>query len=128
MTGGNLYFRIKDNGATVLRIVLDEQKRRTNLKPVAQVNLRSGDIRKLGDKALSDDEQKEIAAWIDHRRDVLAGRPAEDLNRLVEQLGQATGWIKSVPQEDFDALADPLLWALHDLRSALIRRQSEPGD
>ena len=48
----DLYFRIKDNGATVFRINDETRQRRLDLQPVAEANVRNGDIKLRKDVAL----------------------------------------------------------------------------
>lgn len=119
----NLYFRIRDNGAQVFRVVQEARDRRMTLDPLATVVLRSGEIRVQGERVLTDEESSEIAAWMEERRETLQRREIDDMRRTMESMQAAAQWIQSRAKDDaIREVADDLLMALHDLRSATVRR------
>ncbi len=121
----SLYFRAKDNGATVFRIVADPVKKRTDLVQVANANLRNGEIKVQKDTELTNDETAQINAWLDSRKQVLSDRERQDMEMLCDQLGRAAQWVKSsATAHDIDDLSERLLWGMQDLRQSLIRRKS----
>lgn len=126
MKHGALYFRIKDNGALVCRITEDAGRSRTDLVPVATAVLRTGDIRLHGDETLTAEETAEVTAWMAARQTQLAERKRAQVQDLAEDLGRAAHWIKTeATAEDIDAMGDALLWSMHDLRSAIVRRKAD---
>lgn len=125
----NLYFRIKDNGATVFRINDETRQRRLDLQPVAEANVRNGDIKLRKGVTLLDDERAEINAWLETRRAVLKTREIEQAQRTIEHLNAAANWISGKPDVDAaDAMSDDLLMAMHDLRAAIVRFKSKQLD
>jgi len=125
----NLYFRIKDNGATVFRINDETRRRRLDLQPVAKANVRNGDIKLRKDVTLSDAELSEIKAWLDARSTELQGREIEQARLTIEQLNTTANWISSKPDEALaDAISEDLLMAMHDLRTAIVRFKSKMLD
>lgn len=68
------YFRIRENDAAVFRISTDNRQRRIEMEEIAIVNIRNGNIRPHGERALSDDETAIIEEWGIARRAVLAER------------------------------------------------------
>ena len=125
----NLYFRIKDNGATVFRINDETRQRRLDLQPVAEANVRNGDIKLRKDVTLSDAELSEIKAWLDARSTELQGREIEQARLTIEQLNTTANWISSKPDEALaDAISEDLLMAMHDLRTAIVRFKSKMLD
>ena len=125
----NLYFRIKDNGATVFRINDETRQRRLDLQPVAEANVRNGDIKLRKDVTLSDAELSEIKAWLDARSTELQGREIEQARLTIEQLNTTANWISSKPDEAVaDAISEDLLMAMHDLRTAIVRFKSKMLD
>lgn len=125
----SLYFRIKDNGATVYRINDEVRQRRLDLQPVAEANVRNGDIKLRKDVTLSEDERAEVAAWLDARREVLAAREIEQARRTIEHLNRTANWISGKPDEEAaEALSEDLLMAMHDLRAAIVRFKSKMLD
>ena len=67
------YFRIRENGAAVFRISTDNRQRRIEMEEIAIVNIRNGNIRPHGERALSDDDETAIIEeWSIARRAVLA--------------------------------------------------------
>ena len=125
----DLYFRIKDNGATVFRINDETRQRRLDLQPVAKANVRNGDIKLRKDVTLSDAELSEIKAWLDARSTELQGREIEQARLTIEQLNTTANWISSKPDEALaDAISEDLLMAMHDLRTAIVRFKSKMLD
>ena len=125
----DLYFRIKDDGATVFRINDETRQRRLDLQPVAEANVRNGDIKLRKDVTLSDAELSEIKAWLDARSTELQGREIEQARLTIEQLNTTANWISSKPDEAVaDAISEDLLMAMHDLRTAIVRFKSKMLD
>ncbi len=125
----NLFFRIKDNGATVFRVENEARQRRMDFQPIAEANTRNGDIKPRKDAGITDDERETIEAWIATRRSVLLAREASDAQMTLERINAAAGWYSSKPDPaTADAIADEMLLALHDLRSAIVRFKSKAMD
>lgn len=121
----DLYFRIKNNGATVFRINDDARQRRLDLQPVAEANVRNGDIKLRKDVELSGAEQAEIKAWLDARGSALQTREIEQARLTIEHLNATANWISSKPDEAAaDEMSEDLLMAMHDLRAAIVRFKS----
>lgn len=117
-----LYFRIKDNGATVFRREEDERLRRLDLSPIAEANVRNGAIKPRKDTAISPAETAEIEAWLAARREVLAAREANAALAAIEAMNAAANWYSGQPDGKAAAsAADDVLIAIHDLRSAIVR-------
>ena len=57
------YFRIPENGAAVFHISTDNRQRRIEMEEIAIVNIRNGNIRPHGERALSPDEFDMIEQW-----------------------------------------------------------------
>ncbi len=115
----DLYFRIKDNGATVFRINDDARQRRLDLQPVAEANVRNGDIKLRKDVELSEAERAEVEAWLIARRKKVQAREIEQARLTIEHLNATANWISSKPDEAAaDEMSEGLLMAMHDLRAA----------
>lgn len=124
-----LYFRIKDNGATVFRINDEARQRRLDLQPVAEANARNGDIKLRKDVTLTGDERAEIAAWLNARREALAAREIEQARLTIEHLNATANWVSGKPDEQAaEAVSEDLLMAMHDLRAAIVRFKSRMLD
>ena len=122
----DLYFRIKDNGATVFRINDDARQRRLDLQPIAEANVRNGDIKLRKDVELSAAERAEITAWLDARRETLKAREIAEARLTVEHLNATANWISGKPDEAAaEEMSDALLMAMHDLRAAIVRFKSK---
>jgi len=122
----DLYFRVRENGATVFRIDPEHRARRIDLEHIATVNLRSGEVRAQGDRVLSPDDTAAIRNWMTERAELLARRDMDDIFRSIETLNLAAQWAQTrASDEQLDAVTDALLLAMHDLRSVLVRKQSE---
>ena len=64
-----LYFRLRDGGASVFRMVDDARNGRLDMEQVATINLRSGEARLGKGKTLSESEQATVDDWIADRRE-----------------------------------------------------------
>jgi hypothetical protein len=120
------YFRIRDNGAVVFRIDTENRQRRIDMEEIATVNVKNGNIKPHGDRALSETEAAMIADWLAARVAVLAARDIDDILRAVDQMNLTTQWVQTKATDaQLDAVTDALLLAMHDLRTVLVRRKSD---
>ena len=121
-----LYFRIKDNGASVFRLVEDPARQRLDLKPIAEANHRNGAVKPRPNEVLTSEESAEIEAWLADRRDTLARRENAAADRAVEAMNAAAHWLSGKPDlAAADASTEQLLLAMHDLRGAIVRYKAE---
>lgn len=122
----NLYFRVKENGATVFRVTAETRQNRLDMTQVATVNIRNGDIKVQNNKDISDTERTEIEAWIETRRAVLDARHMDDVHRTVDFLNHTAQWVQSRATDDqLEEITDILLLTMHDLRSLLVRKKAD---
>jgi hypothetical protein len=120
------YFRIRENGAAVYRLGLDPRDQRIEMDQIAVVNARSGEVKPHGGRELSEADRVAIADWLDARRAALARREADEIARTVEVLNLAAHWAQSrATEEELEALTGPLLLAMHDLRTVLVRKKAD---
>ncbi len=121
-----LYFRIRENGAAVFRVDAENRQGRLNLDPLAFANVRSGEIRVQGSRALSEAERAAIKAWIAGRRETLRARDKAGTAAAVEAINAAAHWAQTKASDaEIEEVAADLLMAMHDLRTVLVRRQAE---
>lgn len=128
MTGElpEFYFRIRENGAAVFRVDTENRHRRIELQEIAVVNIRNGQIKRHGERALSAAEVQAIQNWIKARQARLAAREADDLHRTIEQLNLTAQWVQSRAEDtDLEEITDALLMAMHDLRAVLVKRRAD---
>lgn len=120
------YFRIRDNGAAVFRVDTENRQRRIEMEQIAVVNVRNGEIKPQGDRKLTPDDLREIEAWMAKRIATLAARDVDDILRTVDHLNLTTHWVQAKATEaQLDEVTDPLLLAMHDLRTVLVRKKAE---
>lgn len=120
------YFRHRDNGASVFRIAPENRLRRVELVEIAFVNVKNGNIRAHGGAVLTPEDHAAIAAWLSERRAELAQRDCADAVRLADALNATAHWVQSRATEaEAEAVTDRLLYAMQDLREALVRRRAE---
>ncbi len=123
------YFRIRDNGAVVFRVEQESRQRRLELVEIATVNVKNGNIKPHGEVELTEGDRAEIAAWLEARRALQAERDVDDILRTVDHLNMTAQWVQTRASDDeVDRVLDPLLMAMHDLRSVLIRRRADRLD
>lgn len=120
------YFRIRDNGAAVFRVDTENRQRRIEMEQIAVVNVKNGEIKAQGDRKLTAGDLREIEAWMAKRVATLAARDVDDILRTVDHLNLTTHWVQSKASDaQLDEVTDPLLLAMHDLRSVLVRKKAE---
>ena len=120
------YFRIRDNGAVVFKVDGENRQRRLDMEEIAVVNIKNGTIKPHGDRALSPAETCAIEDWIAARNELLTSREIDDILRTVDHLNLTTQWAQTRADEaQIEQVASHLLMAMHDLRTVLVRRQSE---
>lgn len=126
MTLPGLYFRIRENGALVFRVDAENRHGRLELEPLAFANVRNGEIRAQGGREITEAETGAITAWIAERARVLAEREGAQAARAVEEINAAAHWAQTRASDaEIEAAAADLLMAMHDLRSVIVRRQSD---
>lgn len=122
----DFYFRVRDNGATVFRVDTENRQRRIEMNEIAVVNIRNGQIRPHGERALSDEEIEVIKDWMEERQQVLSTRDIDDIYRAIDYLNLTTHWAQTRAEEDqLEEVTDALLLAMHDLRSVLVRKKAD---
>ena len=120
------YFRVRENGAAVFRVDTENRQRRIEMDQIAVVNVRNGDIKPQGGRALSDRDLAEIRNWMERRVRTLAERDVDDIHRAVDYLNLTTQWAQSrATPAQLEDVTDALLMAMHDLRSTLVRKKAE---
>ncbi|SDK15203.1 hypothetical protein [Aliiruegeria lutimaris] len=120
------YFRVRENGAAVFRVDTDNRQRRIEMDQIAVLNIRNGEIRAQGTRELSDQERAAIESWMEERRALLEQRDMDDIHRAVDYLNITTQWVQSkASPEQLEEITDPLLMAMHDLRTVLVRKKAE---
>lgn len=127
--GGDLpdyYFRVRENGAAVYRVNVENRQRRIELDQIAVANTRNGEIKAHGDRTLSAEDMAAIRAWMEARTAALARRDIDDIHRAVDHLNLTAHWAQTrATDTQLEEVTDALLLAMHDLRSVLVRRKAE---
>ncbi|MEM7240956.1 MAG: hypothetical protein AAF429_02125 [Pseudomonadota bacterium] len=125
-TPDGLYFRTRDNGAAVFRVDTQSQQHRLDVSQIATINISKGEFRGQGDAPPTKEEEVEIKDWIEKRQAVLAERQIDDIHRAIDMMNATAQWVQSkATNEDIDKFAQPLLLAMNDLRTVLVRNLSD---
>lgn len=120
------FFRTRDNGAFVFRVDAENRQRRIDMDQIATVNIRNGEVKPQGDRALTDADMKAIREWMDERQKLLNKREVEDILRTVDHLNQTAHWAQTrATDNQLERVTDALLLAMHDLRGVLVRRKAD---
>lgn len=120
------HFRIRENGALVFRINQANRKRRIEMQQIAVANTKRGDFKPVRDHVLTDHDKAAIQNWLSNRQERLHNRKYQDAEDLVDRLSEAAQWAQTEAAEaQLDALTDRLIFAMHDLRSVLIRKKGQ---
>jgi hypothetical protein len=120
------FFRIRENGAAVYRLGTGPRDRRIEMDQIAVVNTRNGEVKPHGTRALTAADEAAIADWLAARRETLARRETDEIARTIETLNLAAHWAQTrATEEELEALTGPLLLAMHDLRTVLVRKKAD---
>ncbi|WP_022702737.1 hypothetical protein [Pseudorhodobacter ferrugineus] len=120
------YFRIRENGALVFRVDTENRQRRIEMDQIATINIRNGEVKPHGDRALTAEDLAEIQGWIAHRSHQLAEREVDDILRAVDHMNLTAQWVQTrANEEQLDQVTDTLLLAMHDLRTVLVRKKAD---
>ena len=120
------YFRIRDNGAAVFRVDVEDRHRRIDMEQIAVVNIRKGEIKPHGDHTLSEADIAAITDWMQKRQEILEHRDIDDILRTVDHLNTTAQWVQSrATDAQLDRVTDALLLAMHDLRTVLVRKKAD---
>ena len=93
---------------------------------IAVVNIRNGQIKPQGDRALSARDLETIETWMEERIALLAERDIDDIHRAVDYLNLTSQWVQSKASDaQLEEVTDDLLLAMHDLRSVLVRKKAD---
>jgi len=121
-----LYFRVRENGATVFRVDTENRQRRLDMVQIAVINTNNGKIRPQGEEDLSASDTAQIEIWMDARRETLVNRSIDNIFRAIDHLNLTAHWAQTKANDaDLEAFTDPLLMAMHDLRTVLVRKKSD---
>ena len=120
------YFRVRENGAFVFRVDTENRQRRIEMDQIAVVNIRNGQIKPHGERALTDRDMEVIQDWMTERLELQEYRDIDDIHRAVDYLNTTTHWAQSRATDDqLEAVTDALLLAMHDLRTVLVRKKAD---
>lgn len=120
------YFRVRENGAFVFRVDTENRQRRIEMDQIAVVNIRKGEIKPHGERALSPEDMAAIEAWMAERLRILEHRDIDDILRAVDYLNTTAHWVQTRATEaQLDQVTDALLLAMHDLRTVLVRKKAD---
>lgn len=120
------YFRVRENGAVVFRVDVENRQRRIEMDQIAVINIKNGEVKPHGDRSLSPEDITEIETWMAQRTALLAQRDIDDIHRAVDYLNITTQWVQSKASDDqLEDVTDALLMAMHDLRSVLVRKKAD---
>jgi len=93
---------------------------------IALVNVRNGEIKAHGERKLTPEDMRVIRDWLAARQALLARREIDDIHRAVDHLNLTAQWVQSkASDEQLEDVTDPLLLAMHDLRTVLVRKKAE---
>ena len=120
------YFRVRENGAAVFRVGIENRQRRIEMEEIATVNVKNGNVKPHGEAKLTKADSEAIDTWLQARQAQLAAREVDDILRTIDHLNLTSQWAQSrATDAQLDAVTDALLLAMHDLRGVLGRRKAD---
>ncbi len=121
-----LYFRRKEHGAAVYRVASGAHAR-LDLLQIAVLK-QNGEVKPSGKQEPTAEELTEISAWYDARKAEQKTRDAARVDRLIDDMNAMAQWVQANANDKQIAhSSQPILMAVHDLRSTLVRRMAGRG-
>lgn len=118
------YVRLRENGAAVFHIDPENRNRRIEMSQIAVIT-KQGEIKPHGDHTLTEADLAAITKWQTKRAETDTARQIDDILRTVDHLNLTANWVQQKASDtDLDAVTDPLLMAMHDLRQILVKKQA----
>ena len=118
-----LYFRRKENGAAVYRIATGEHARLDMLQ--IAVLKQNGEVKPSGKQEPTESELTEIDTWHDARNSEQQNRDTARVDQLIGDINAVAQWVQAnANDKQIEESSQPILMAMHDLRSTLVRRLS----
>ena len=122
-----LYFRRKDNGAAVYRIG-EGSHARLDLVQIAVLK-QNGEVKPQGKMQPTEAEIAEIEVWHQARKSEQKTRDVARVDQFVSDMNAMAQWIQAnASDKQVSQAAQPLLMAMHDLRTTLVRRMGGRGN
>jgi hypothetical protein len=104
----------------------DPRDQRIEMDQIAVVNTRNGEVKPHGGREMTDADRAAIADWLEKRRALIARREADEIARTVDVLNLAAHWAQTrATERELEDLTGPLLLAMHDLRTVLVRKKAD---
>lgn len=120
------YFRVRDNGAAVFRLDVENRQRRIEMDQIAIINTNRGDYKPQSGYTLTVDDIAAIEEWLAARTKLNAHRDIDDIHRAIDQMNITTQWVQSKATDaQLEDITDRFLLAMHDLRSVLVRKKAD---
>ena len=121
-----LYFRHKENGAAVFRIEAQNPGGALAFRSIGSINMRQKEFRPQNSATISDQELQKIDEWIVQQTELRSSLSFRRAAALPVELNYAADWVQRHASDDeFTQLTDTLLWAMFDLRQAIVRRHAD---
>ena len=118
-----LYFRRKEHGAAVYRIATGEHAK-LDLLQIAVLK-QNGEVKPSGRQEPTEAELAEIATWHDARKAEQKTRDSARVDRLIGDMNAVAQWVQAnANDKQIAQSSQPILMAMHDLRSTLVRRMA----
>jgi len=123
----DLYFRRRDKGATVFRVETGDTGR-MEMQPIATVKP-NGDIKDGGNFQPDETERARILDWIASQAALQIARDAARMDEMLGGINRFTHWVQTeAPDSLIVENFEPILFALHDLRTTLVRKIARNAD
>lgn len=120
------YFRIRENGAAVFRVDSNNSHHRIEMEQIAVINTNRGDYKTHGESPLTAADVAAIEGWLAARMDLLEQRTLDDIHRAIDHLNLTAQWAQTKASDiALENITNPLLLAMHDLRSVLVRKKAD---
>ncbi len=119
-----LYFRIKDNGASVYRVSKSSKSGRIEFSQIATAVLRNDKIKPHSDHELTDNEIEQITNWMASQKDNHLSDLAQVFRRISRDVNLATNLLSSDngAHKELNESINLLLLSLLDMQRATSQR------
>ena len=120
-----MHYRVRGNSVQLVKTVHDGASGKAVSKPVGSLNLINGTMSEAARENLTPEEITGVEGWLARRQDVDRRKRQLDAELFSTTVGTMIQWTKEASADEFNGLAEDILFGLKDLQAAIAAKAKE---
>ena len=120
-----MHYRVRGNNVQIVKTIIDGESHKAKSKPVGSLNLSNGQLSLLARQNLTQEDIASVEKWYEQRQDLERRKRKLEAERFQFTIGDIIQWVKEASTEEVQASSDDLLFALNDLRAAIVSKSRD---